>query len=405
MARQSLESEVIIDLVDIVASGEVPSGEEPQPVPADSPDTDPSAVLPEQEDPSCLRAEQASPALGAALAESYETASEYGMENYPGWIAYRSEESETMLVDSITEELPEEKADSNGMSSDSPGEINAREQAPDGAERSTEEIGSVAQGNEPADGGPGSETADTLPLSDSRPVFDKTPREGDGVSCADVSLLDKNMEAAGRTSTDDASVGGDVESRLVCLERRMALVEENVAALASRIAVMEEGRAAMPAETRIPAVQDAETGVSEVAGEAEEENPQVGDGHILETLASLCARVDALEALPPCPDESTLVRKVLDTVRGEIDRYTAEQSASIVKILSEMQRRIRELETRPAPQLLLPELPDVEGMVETVLERLRGELDATVASVAARILREEIAALRRSEDSRKPAAE
>ncbi len=107
MAHQSPEAETIIDLVDIIAYGDpcLTTGEEY----AGSAAADPVQEGPSAEQTVPLPSEAAPAAADreSALPEPYETASEYGMKDYPGWIAYRTEESETMLVDPIPEaELP-----------------------------------------------------------------------------------------------------------------------------------------------------------------------------------------------------------------------------------------------------------------------------------------------------------
>ena len=63
-----------------------------------------------------------------------------------------------------------------------------------------------------------------------------------------------------------------------------------------------------------------------------------------------------------------------------------------------MKRRVTELEERPLPELILPELPDTERVTAEVLERIRGELDRVASESAARVLREEIVALMQSEE-------
>lgn len=414
MARHSLESEVIIDLVDIVARGKTPSDETCRS--ASRNDSFFSGEKPASEE----ETHPITPCAGEASStseepsESYETASEYGMENYPGWIAYRSEESETMLVEPVASECPEQaSSDHSSYTESSQKDVKStsfsdpaveRTESDDNAGRSQPEMDlpseAGSQGSENL--GMQSPVDETGSGTDSMPR-DSVPDRLDQV----VPLRQTEPEADEKSSAvavpDVVSEHEAFAARLLCLEQRMALVEENVAALACRIEALEEAdrrTTAVPSKDEISIAENRDSDVPEEQGRTEEQNMQP-DSSIFETVDSLCARVAALEALPPCPEESVIVQQVLGTVRKEIDSYTAEQSASIVKVLSEMQRRIRELEMRPAPQLLLPELPDAEGMVETVLERLRGELDTTVAAVAARVLREEIAALRKSGESRK----
>lgn len=404
MARHSLESEVIIDLVDIVARGKTPSDETCQSASRNASSFSGENSASEETHPVTPCVEETS-STSEELSESYETASEYGMENYPGWIAYRSEESETMLVEPVTPECPEQA--SSGHSSDTDSSQNDVGNSP-----FSDSAAGLSQMEPVLPSGEDTHGSENL---DAQSSVDETGSDTDSVPCDSVAdSLDQAVrlsqtepeadEKSSATSVSDViSEHEAFAARLLCLEQRMALVEENVAALTCRIEALEEAdrRAmAVPSKDEVSVAKNSAPDVSEEQGRTEEQNMQ-SDSSIFETVDSLCARVAALEALPPCPDESAIVQQVLGTVRKEIDSYTAEQSASIVKILSEMQRRIREIEMRPSPQLLLPELPDTEGMVETVLERLRRELDATVAAVAARVLREEIAALRKSGEPRK----
>ena len=371
MARHSLESEVVIDLVDIVSRGRPPAGEAgpsiAAPVDAERSVGMISAV--QQETPVSPRAESDTEAM---VSEPYETASEYGMESYPGWIAYRSEESETMLVDPIPEEPSRQGTEM--VDPDTLGKHGIAEQ---------------------------NTVSDTTKAETGRGrAFSPGRMEGADVCAEEGGPEDKETGFREEPLSQVAPVLPNctgIETRLASLERRMTLVEANVATLASRIEILETERESVPAEeAAVPTGHD-DLAVSENTGNAvDEPGSLAGHAYILDTLASLGDRVTALEALPPCPDKASVVQEVLDVTRREIDSYTSEQTASITKILSEMQRRIRELEMRPAPQLILPELPDAEGIVETVLERLRGELDSTVATVAARVLREEIAALRKT---------
>lgn len=457
MARHSCDPEVIIELVDIIAYGKPRSEDEESSV-----DTSVEEVV-STSGPSALAEERAGDSgeagTGAvvdedAVPEAYETASEYGMERYPGWIAYRSDESETMLIDPVSGDEGDRPSgtDGTGTASGVDAVSNEREEADDAAGRTmsaavqaddgdladdvvgiadpsrasvvqsvdellassdvpkTEESDASEQRAEEPSGEelmtetPGAASApDARPVSVSEPVAPEFAVEdvpARGMPCLDAVAagLSGRIEAAEAAETLNeeeispaAAVGakraGGPESRIEGLERRLTLLEKDVAVLAARIETLEALVSAGDAALEVQTAQ------SEPDGGAVGGENLPGESDMLASLASLRVRVEALEALPR-PDEESIARDVLGTVRVELDRFTAEQSASIVKILSEMQRRVRELEMRPAPQLILPELPDVEGVVETVLERLRGELDSTVAAAAARVLREEIAALR-----------
>ena len=70
-----------------------------------------------------------------------------------------------------------------------------------------------------------------------------------------------------------------------------------------------------------------------------------------------------------------------------------EEQETTARVLEQLQRRVQDLESRPLPQLILPDLPDAEAITADVMSRVRAEIDRIAAESAARVLREEIANL------------
>lgn len=92
------------------------------------------------------------------------------------------------------------------------------------------------------------------------------------------------------------------------------------------------------------------------------------------------------------PDAAGIVQDVLALVRVDMEKASEEQEAS-ARALEQLERRVQELESRPLPQLILPDLPDTEAITADVMSRIQNELDRIAAEAAARVLREEIAGL------------
>lgn len=110
-------------------------------------------------------------------------------------------------------------------------------------------------------------------------------------------------------------------------------------------------------------------------------------------LESLQERVALLERRPALsPDVAGIAQDVLALVRVDMEKAAEEQEAAH-RMLEDMQRRVQELEKRPLPQLILPELPDAEAIAADVMSRIRADFDRITAETAARVLREEIARL------------
>ena len=108
---------------------------------------------------------------------------------------------------------------------------------------------------------------------------------------------------------------------------------------------------------------------------------------------SLERRLALLESRPvQAPDAAGIVQDVLALVRVDMEKASEEQEAS-ARALEQLERRVQELESRPLPQLILPDLPDTEAITADVMSRIQNELDRIAAEAAARVLREEIAGL------------
>ncbi|MEG2139277.1 MAG: hypothetical protein RRY20_00630 [Bilophila sp.] len=115
-----------------------------------------------------------------------------------------------------------------------------------------------------------------------------------------------------------------------------------------------------------------------------------------DAIAALAVRLDALEThcaapLPELPDSASIAEDVLALVRVDMEKTATEaapQTEAANHALTDLQQRLRALEERP-----LPTLPDSTAIKADVLEQVRTDLDKLAAESAARVLREEIAAL------------
>lgn len=118
-------------------------------------------------------------------------------------------------------------------------------------------------------------------------------------------------------------------------------------------------------------------------------------------LTTLQSRLEALEqkedtVMPEIPNAASIAQDVLALVHADMEREAAEtatQKEAASKVLEDMQNRLSLLETRPTPEVILPDLPDATHIAKDVLEEVRQDLDKVAAESAARVLREEIAAL------------
>lgn len=227
----------------------------------------------------------------------------------------------------------------------------------------------------------------------------------------------------------------DVEERLTRLEEALSRLNERVTALEQRVnesgeeaagavsgdieALLTEGNAlcgqlralaasrdfassVAPEPKFIPDPDPEEPSASHssfaeaVSREAEPAADESDDGPDLFGLAleSLEGRVSVLEKRPvlAAPDAAGIAQDVLALVRVDMEKACEEQETT-ARVLEQLQRRVQDLESRPLPQLILPDLPDAEAITADVMSRVRAEIDRIAAESAARVLREEIANL------------
>lgn len=227
----------------------------------------------------------------------------------------------------------------------------------------------------------------------------------------------------------------DVEERLTRLEEALSRLNERVTALEQRVnesgeeaagavsgdieALLTEGNAlcgqlralaasrdfassVAPEPKFIPEPDPEETSASHPSfaeassREAEPAADESDDGPDLFGLAleSLEGRVSVLEKRPvlAAPDAAGIAQDVLALVRVDMEKACEEQETT-ARVLEQLQRRVQDLESRPLPQLILPDLPDAEAITADVMSRVRAEIDRVAAESAARVLREEIANL------------
>lgn len=210
--------------------------------------------------------------------------------------------------------------------------------------------------------------------------------------------------------------GDAVEERLIRLEEALSRLNERVADLERRVedseeqvpalsalsgdmqSLLTEGAAlcgqlkALSASFESAPEPEAVEVLSAEAPESaapEEEEPDVF-GLALESLEQ---RVSVLEQRPvPVSDTAGIAQDVLALVRVDMEKNTEEQDA-VARMVAQLQHRVDDLEARPLPQLILPELPDAEVITADVMDRIQGEVDRVAAEAAARVLREEIASL------------
>nr|WP_294513788.1 hypothetical protein [uncultured Bilophila sp.] len=254
-----------------------------------------------------------------------------------------------------------------------------------------------------------------------------------------LSPLAVSVEASGDDPVKAAepvpSEPDDVEERLTRLEEALSRLNERVTALEQRVnesgeeaagavsgdieALLTEGNAlcgqlralaasrdfassVAPEPKFIPEPDPEETSASHpsfaeaVSREAEPAADESDDGPDLFGLAleSLEGRVSVLEKRPvlAAPDAAGIAQDVLALVRVDMEKACEEQETT-ARVLEQLQRRVQDLESRPLPQLILPDLPDAEAITADVMSRVRAEIDRIAAESAARVLREEIANL------------
>ena len=190
-----------------------------------------------------------------------------------------------------------------------------------------------------------------------------------------VADLERRVEDAEEQAPVLSGLSGDIhtlltEGKALCGELK-SLTRENAEAPVE----------AAPAPVELPS-----------AGDVRPEQPQQPEEPDLLGLAfeALERRVSLLEQRPkPVSDSAGIAQDVLALVRVDMEKSLEEQSREV----AQLRERVSQLESRPTPQLILPDLPDVDAITEDVMKRLQSELDRVAAESAARVVREEIAAL------------
>ena len=170
------------------------------------------------------------------------------------------------------------------------------------------------------------------------------------------------------------------------------LTPSDVPAEAPEAAPLPGASAEAPEEPASPSVpsRSAEIPWESTSSEAD---PDDGPDVLGLALESLERRLALLESRPvQAPDAAGIVQDVLALVRVDMEKASEEQEAS-ARALGQLERRVQDLESRPLPQLILPDLPDAEAITADVMSRIQNELDRIAAEAAARVLREEIAGL------------
>lgn len=212
-----------------------------------------------------------------------------------------------------------------------------------------------------------------------------------------VTALEQRVNESAEETPAGAALSGDIEALLT---EGNALCGQLRALAASRESISYVA----PEPKFIPEPDPEEAPASEPSSVALSRNPEPAgfdmsdedDGPDLLGLAleSLEGRVSVLEKRPvlAAPDAAGIAQDVLALVRVDMEKACEEQETT-ARVLDQLQRRVQDLEARPLPQLILPDLPDAEAITADVMSRIQAEIDRVAAESAARVLREEIANL------------
>lgn len=227
---------------------------------------------------------------------------------------------------------------------------------------------------------------------------------------ARVDTLENQSRPAETTASDPEELMQPLLNRLHAeLEKAatdtLAMHESTTLALTelqSRLTSLEESpEQTIPEQPEASAVPQDE--LNQVRAELEKVRTDAASEQELMSLglSTLQSRVEALEqkkapVLPEIPNAASIAQDVLALVHADMEQEAAEtatQKEAASKMLEDMQHRLSLLETRPTPEVILPDLPDATHIAKDVLEEVRQDLDKVAAESAARVLREEIAAL------------
>lgn len=215
-----------------------------------------------------------------------------------------------------------------------------------------------------------------------------------------VAALEQRVDDAAGQELSVSALSGDIQSLLaegnaLCGQLKSLAAEltpSGVPAEAPEAAPLPGASAEAPEEPASPSVpsRSAEIPWESTSSEAD---PDDGPDVLGLALESLERRLALLESRPvQAPDAAGIVQDVLALVRVDMEKASEEQEAS-ARALGQLERRVQDLESRPLPQLILPDLPDAEAITADVMSRIQNELDRIAAEAAARVLREEIAGL------------
>ena len=222
-----------------------------------------------------------------------------------------------------------------------------------------------------------------------------------------VTALEQRVDESGKETPAGAALSGDIEALLtegneLCGQlKSLAASLDPASSGASGPKFIPEPAAGSTSEADAsasgrPSDEDA-VSPSVPADASPEDDADEGPDLLGLALESLEERVSLLERRPvsAAPDAAGIAQDVLALVRVDMEKAAEEQEATS-GALEQLQRRVQELETRPLPQLILPDLPDAEAITANVMGRIQAEIDRVAAEAAARVLREEIVNLTRN---------
>ena len=217
-----------------------------------------------------------------------------------------------------------------------------------------------------------------------------------------VVALEQRADGAAEQDLNVSAISGDIQSlltegnalcgQLKSLAAELGSTPSGVSAEAPEAAPLPGSSAEVAEEPPFPPVPSRS---AEIPWESSspEADPDDGPDVLGLALESLERRLALLESRSvQAPDAAGIVQDVLALVRVDMEKASEEQEAS-ARALEQLERRVQELESRPLPQLILPDLPDTEAITADVMSRIQNELDRIAAEAAARVLREEIAGL------------
>ncbi len=184
-----------------------------------------------------------------------------------------------------------------------------------------------------------------------------------------VAALEQRVDDAAGQELSVSALSGDIQSLLaegnaLCGQLKSLAAEltpSGVPAEAPEAAPLPGASAEASEEPASPSVpsRSAEIPWESTSSEAD---PDDGPDVLGLALESLERRLALLESRPvQAPDAAGIVQDVLALVRVDMEKASEEQEAS-ARALGQLERRVQDLESRPLPQLILPDLPDAEAI-------------------------------------------